>query len=220
MSHGSIQRQDDEHPDCVRCIAPTPSTRQVRFTFRGRAYEIDLCGNHVEMIERDFAAWTRVARELTMERAADPRAPRSPFPPIGPGLGSQARSEPTEAARRMKVPVLEARGEVIDHDKAEPDVVPWPQPGTAFPAPGGSTDPLDDWAFTDHALDRMRERHISSAAVWATLRSPDSEVTPAKDSKWRYISDRATVVVDQVEQVIVTVGYPRAHPLFSSSATD
>jgi hypothetical protein len=247
MSIGSIAQTDEPAKECARCLTWTLAVELLRFTFRGRVYEIPLCPMHVAMAEREFGAWIRLARELTMDRTARPAA----FPSLAPVARSEARSEPAGPDRRMIVPFPVVRGEVIDHDAAERASVAARRPGAApyvtgttglgrapqsaatptkksasgegtakglFQPPTGQSDPLDDWTFSGHAMDRMRERHISTASVWQAMRHP-IEVSPEREGKTKYHGERATVVVDELDQVIVTVGYPRSHPLYHS-ATD
>lgn len=48
---------------CDRCLKDTLASTTEKFSVGDLEYEIDLCEKHADMLQRDLAGWTRVARE-------------------------------------------------------------------------------------------------------------------------------------------------------------
>lgn len=50
--------------DCDRCAKQNLAEETIRFAYDGNTYEIDVCRQHADMLDRDMRGWTRLAREI------------------------------------------------------------------------------------------------------------------------------------------------------------
>jgi hypothetical protein len=50
--------------DCDRCATQKRAVETVRMGYDGNFYEIDVCQQHADMLDREMRSWTRLAREV------------------------------------------------------------------------------------------------------------------------------------------------------------
>jgi hypothetical protein len=145
--------------DCDRC--PTnrqvPATGTFRFSFGDHVWEIDLCEQHLKMIERDFWAWARLGREVEQQ-----------------GVGLMFGSEYHMTARRTAELRTVQAAEDRTRDEAKAAITSAAKRGDELlreqvsgPRPAAPND-ASAYVFTEHALMRLREREVRAIdAIWA-----------------------------------------------------
>lgn len=172
---------------CDRCPQnrPQPATEHVTFGLAERKWQIDLCAKHYRDLDRDIYGWALLAREVEEPVAV-----------------KRFTEETAEAGRRL--------AELRTRQAPEPELkkVPAKAMHLSGPLPQGLPPEAGEWVFTDHAVMRMKERHVSAVQALFAACFPsiirESEDPNQKDLSI-HIKDGIKVVVNEVDQVIITV---------------
>lgn len=173
---------------CDRCPPnrPKEATETVTFGIADRKWTIDLCPEHYRALDRDIYGWALLAREVEVAE------------PV-----KRFTEETKEAGRRLAA---------LRTQQAEAEPVLKKVPAKAMhlsgPLPEGLPAEAGEWVFTDHAVQRMRERKVSAVQALRAACTPsiirESE-DPNQSDLSIHIRDGIKVVVNEVDQVIVTV---------------
>lgn len=106
--------------DCDRCAKQNLAEETIRFAYDGNTYEIDVCRQHADMLDRDMRGWTRLAREIEQ--------PKSMF-----GLSDVERDQlrrrtitPATTSKSAQVVLPEAEVTAFDEVDEGLDVTLWP----------------------------------------------------------------------------------------------
>lgn len=172
---------------CDRCPKnrPQPATELVRFGIADRQWEIDLCAKHYRDLDRDIYGWALMAREVEEPVAV-----------------KRFTEETIEAGRRL--------AELRARQAPEPELkkVPAKAMHLSGPLPEGLPPEAGEWVFTDHAVMRMKERKVSAVQALRAACTPtiirESE-DPTQRDLTIHIRDGIKVVVNEVDQVVITV---------------
>lgn len=183
--------------ECDRCPRKNRSARTVRFTWEGREYELELCEQHADMLDRELSGWARLAREI--ERPA-------PFAAV---MSATKERELDRAARHL-----------VERDKKAAALkVP-----TGFvPPPDGTVAIVrkpphwDHWTITKHAAEQMEERDITENEVrWCAAAPhvsipPDDDAPEDKKDEWVYRRGDVICIVNPSDRVVITVLHRERH---------
>jgi hypothetical protein len=172
---------------CDRCPPnrAKEATETVTFGLAARKWTIDLCHEHYRQLDRDIYGWALLAREV--EEAA----------PV-----KRFTEESKEAGKRL----AELRAK-----QAEKTVTLKEVPAKAMhlsgPLPAGLPPEAGEWVFTDHAVQRMKERKISAVQALRAACTPDiiRESEDKNANVMVHVCNGIKAVVNDVDMVIVTV---------------
>lgn len=172
---------------CPRNRKPNLATKQVPFSFDGVKWLIDLCDDCYDKLEREMYAWGRLGEEIDQSETA----------------------RFTEETRAAGIRLAELRAQQReDLTKARPvapeEVVPKRAMHLAN-VPTGLPDEAKDWVFSDHAIQRMRERNVSAVQALFAALSPEIQ-RPGRDDDTTVCYARGVkAVVKFADQVVLTV---------------
>lgn len=170
---------------CPRNRKPNVATRMVPFSFDTEHWKIDLCDECFLRMEREMFAWGRLGTE-------DEAAPTV----------QRFTKETVEAGRRL------ADLRTRQAEKPAAPVASTKPMHLAGPIPEGLPEEAKDWVFDPHAIQRMRERHVSALEVLRAACKPEVFAPSDREPGDRMVhrAGGVKVVVDPIQQVIYTVG--------------
>lgn len=209
-------------PLCQRCGfgIEKPGTEIRRFAEDDQWWQLLLCEQHAVLYDRERGIWTRLAEEIEGAQPAPPasrifnsEAVREENRRIAELRAKQA-APPVPAATKF----LDQRQAQLDAESTTTDPEEWRHQEQQIRAaiPGSSA-----WHITNHAHERMLERHIGLAAVLMTVTEPEISYTSEYNGQPVFVQRRGTchVVVDRTSKNVLTVAHSNLTELKNPATT-
>lgn len=164
---------------CDRHTTDEPSTTTMKFSLNGVDWEIDLCEQHADMLQRDIMGWARLAREK--ERPSMFRS-----------------SEEVRAYTHSNY----GSGQHNGLDKKPVTREPAASALPALPAVA------DNWTLTPHAEEQLEERGpvfgFTRADVFLACVEPEHTMD-AKGGRKHHYRGNVQLIVSPIDKKVVTV---------------
>lgn len=190
--------------ECNRCVKKTKATEARCFALDDQYYVLELCDTHARAYDREMSSWARLATLTDKPEVSRPLTNRA----FSEGQRGARIASAAADARHLHAVSTFAKASVRGMDFS-PEVEA-KREADALELAYKSIPKAKLWRFTNHALERMRERHftahdvLSAAAqpghVWGVERGPTNTNSLAAHQRGRCVA-----IVDPVEFAILSV---------------